>query len=200
MTWLLDRYERSFNYGTYVCRQNTGGGGLSLHAEGRAGDVGLPYRHANGYRIRDFLIENAEVLGVQEVIWDRQIWTSGRPYLRAYSGPNPHTDHVHYGLCWWSARSLTYNQLSYLFPFNAPAPTPPEVSEVPCSPVTRGATPEGVVKPMYIVMPNGKLKSMGSLDEVAKMVNVGLCKAGPHYQLPENYFDAWFGNPPRMWP
>ncbi len=200
MTWLLDRYDRTFNFGTYVCRQNTGGSGLSLHAEGRAGDVGLPYRHANGYRIRDFLVRNAEILGVQEVIWDRQIWHANRPYLRAYSGPNPHTDHVHYGLCWWSARSLTYNKLSYLFPIDAPAPTPSEVSEVPCAPITSGS---GDGKPMFIVMPNGKLKGLGSLDELTHYVNTGLAKAGPHYPMPESYFNALFRNQDgtlRMWP
>lgn len=198
MTWLCNRYDRTFNFGTYVCRQSTAGSSLSLHGEGRAGDVGLPYRHANGYRIRDFLIANAERMGVQEVIWDRQIWTGNRPYLRAYSGPNPHTDHVHYGLCWWAARSLTINTLNFWFSGtgSAPAPTPtptPEDDDMPASPLQRGTA-----GPLYVVI-GGKAKPVGSLDELVQYVNAGLVKSGSHFSMNPAYFDACFGNPVR-WP
>jgi hypothetical protein len=52
-------------------------------------------------------------------------------------------------------------------------------------------------------MPNGKLKGLGSLDELTHYVNTGLAKAGPHYPMPESYFNALFRNQDgtlRMWP
>jgi hypothetical protein len=39
-------------------------------------------------------------MGIQELIWNRRIWTSSQPGAgwRAYTGPNPHTDHIHIGM------------------------------------------------------------------------------------------------------
>lgn len=195
-TWLIARYPKTFNLGTYVCRGNTGGAGLSLHAEGRAGDTGVPFRHPSGFAIRDFLITNAADLGVQEVIWDRRIWHANRPYLRDYGGPNPHTDHVHWALCWRTARTLTVNWLNLRYPAGGavPVPAPPtEDPDMPASPIQRGTS-----GPLFAVI-GGRAKPLGSLDELTQYVNAGLVKSGPHYSMNPSYFDALFGNPPR-WP
>lgn len=46
--------------------------------------------------------------GIQEVIFNRRIWTS-EGGERVYSGVNPHTDHVHIGLNRCGARSFNHS-------------------------------------------------------------------------------------------
>jgi len=73
----------------------------SLHAVGRAADVMVPRQSLagpEGTSLANWLVENAQALGVQLVIWDHSVWQgSSRPERRftPYSGPNPHVDHVH---------------------------------------------------------------------------------------------------------
>lgn len=53
-------------------------------------------------------VENADGIGVQEVIWDSQIWTHKlRQFGIRYYGANPHRDHVHLGQCWAGANRET---------------------------------------------------------------------------------------------
>lgn len=69
----------------------------SDHPKGR----GLDYminNIKNGKRVGDALandvIKNAKAWNVKYVIWNRYIWFPGRGW-KEYSGPSPHTDHVH---------------------------------------------------------------------------------------------------------
>jgi hypothetical protein len=64
----------------------------SDHPKGRAGD--FMASGALGQSIANDFVANAGSRGVSYVIWNRQIWTPGRGW-HSYSGPNPHTDHVH---------------------------------------------------------------------------------------------------------
>ena len=50
-----------------------------------------------GNEIRNFMINNAERLGVQRVIWDRHIWSSDQNGWRDFgdADSSPHTDHLH---------------------------------------------------------------------------------------------------------
>lgn len=85
---------------------------MSVHGVGRALDVmvvGLdrarpghrtalsPESYALGTAIANWLVQNCDQLGVQLVIWDHKFFQpSYLPRrLRTYTGPNPHTDHVH---------------------------------------------------------------------------------------------------------
>jgi len=74
-------------------------GTLSMHATGRAADVMVPVPSGpEGKALADWLVENAAPLGVQLVIWDRSVWQGSLPVrsrFSAYTGANPHTDHVH---------------------------------------------------------------------------------------------------------
>lgn len=86
----------------------------SLHAEGRAGDAKVPVDrrrwpdgHPEGHRIAGFLVDAADLLGVQEVIWARRRWDSRRRTWVAYRGRSDHLDHVHFGLCRAAALRLT---------------------------------------------------------------------------------------------
>ncbi|WP_432509765.1 LGFP repeat-containing protein [Kineococcus sp. SYSU DK001] len=93
----------------------------SEHHEGRALDWMLdaadPADAATAAQFLDWLLaddaENARRLGVMYVIWDGQVWKSYRAEQgwQPYTGPNPHTDHVHLSLShrgaagetsWWT--------------------------------------------------------------------------------------------------
>jgi hypothetical protein len=83
-------------YGGYSCRANTANPGeLSIHAIGRALDIMTS--GAKGEEIANHLVTNASTLGVQLIIWNHTLWkiTPTGATSRAYTGPNPHTDHVH---------------------------------------------------------------------------------------------------------
>lgn len=76
----------------YNCRNVRGSSTRSLHAEGRAIDL-----YVSGARGRQVFDDMQGHPGVQEVIFNRRIWTAARG-VHAYNGQNPHTDHVHVGL------------------------------------------------------------------------------------------------------
>jgi hypothetical protein len=97
-------------------------GGTSEHKEGRAFDwavdVADPVQKAAGDAFVEWLTEtgpdgkvgwNARRLGVMYVIWNRQIWsnTSSGASWKPYTGPSPHTDHVHVSLSWAGAYERT---------------------------------------------------------------------------------------------
>ncbi len=96
-------------------------GSTSEHKEGRALDfmlsVNVPEQKAAGDALTSWLTGkdangvvggNARRLGVMYVIWNKRIWsvynTSG---WRTYTGPVPHTDHVHTSFSWDGAMGRT---------------------------------------------------------------------------------------------
>jgi hypothetical protein len=94
------------NLGIYVCRNIKGTTTKSAHAEGRALDIGLnahrPAEMVVGDAIFHALIRAAHKSGIDNVIWNHQIWSVAnggpRPWGGKYSNgalKNPHTDHVH---------------------------------------------------------------------------------------------------------
>ena len=88
------RWPGTTSAGCYNKRNVRGGNTWSYHAAGRAIDV------VNSPAIMQE-IANAAVgrEGIEEVIYNRKIWTSARSGegWRPYTGENPHTDHVHIG-------------------------------------------------------------------------------------------------------
>jgi len=97
-------------------------GGQSEHKEGRAWDWMLDLHnsadHAAGTAALTFLLApgphgevawNARRLGIMYIIWNRHIWASYRASegWRAYTGPNPHTDHIHFSFAWAGAMKHT---------------------------------------------------------------------------------------------
>lgn len=94
------------NLGIYVCRNITGTATKSAHAQGRALDVGLnahrPEEKVVGDALFHALIRVAQRSGIDNAIWNRQIWSvqkgGPRPWIGNYSNgfaKNPHTDHIH---------------------------------------------------------------------------------------------------------
>jgi hypothetical protein len=108
-SWLQRTYQFTASIGGYSCRPNSANTSqTSLHGEGRALDwmatAGMTAQRRTVQRfIRrvsadDFKL--ARAMGIQELIFNRKIWTASRHTegFRAYTGPNPHTDHIHIGL------------------------------------------------------------------------------------------------------
>ena len=102
--YLLEHFPQTRVIGGYACRQNTANTAqMSIHAVGRALDIMLPKSNGSadndlGDPIGAWLIENAETIGIQYIIWDEWTWSASRSVGtkgRTYTGPNPHHDHLH---------------------------------------------------------------------------------------------------------
>jgi hypothetical protein len=98
---LLANFPQITQTGIYNNRNVAGTNKKSSHAEGRGLDFHLdandPDQKALGDELFDAIIRKADKIGVDNVIWNRQIWSVGKRVAgkRKYTGENPHTDHVH---------------------------------------------------------------------------------------------------------
>lgn len=111
--YIFGRWSFARNSGTYSCRRNSGNTShLSVHAIGRAIDIGIATidgdaDNTRGDEIANWLIANAEEIGVQRVIWDGMYWTGSRrnDHFRAMcdtraecggrTPPDHHVNHIH---------------------------------------------------------------------------------------------------------
>jgi hypothetical protein len=113
--FLKDRFPAMTRYGGYTCRPNSANTSkVSVHGTGRALDLMIPLdgRKADNERgdeIANWLVENAENIGIQLIIWDRTIWNGSRSGEKArhYTGPHAHNDHIHIELTQEAARKNT---------------------------------------------------------------------------------------------
>ena len=84
----------------YACRANTASPTkMSIHGTGRALDVFIPMSggsadNTKGDAVANYLVEHAEELQIQYMIWDRTQWRANGTNDRLYSGPHPHNDHI----------------------------------------------------------------------------------------------------------
>lgn len=79
--------------GIYNRRKVRGGSSWSIHAVGRAFDLGIPNK-ALGDRIFLLLIRAAPKLGLCEIIWWGQRWTAENG-VQPYYGVDNHHTHIH---------------------------------------------------------------------------------------------------------
>ena len=83
----------------------------STHAEGRSGDTGFPVvepgGHPNGTACATWLVNHAEALGVQRIIWAGRSWNCIDRVWKPYTGRYRHFDHVHWELNRAAASALT---------------------------------------------------------------------------------------------
>jgi uncharacterized protein YcbK (DUF882 family) len=85
-------------YGCFNRRKARGAATWSLHAEGRAFDVGVPGReHETGWQLACELVELRIAYGVQRVIWDGHIWSIEQPagWRKLQPTSLQHLDHLH---------------------------------------------------------------------------------------------------------
>jgi len=124
MAWCLDNYPMARNLGIYNYRPVRGSTSLSIHAEGRALDVGFPVvggqAHAEGTRLLNQLGARGRELGVQTIIWNRRIYSARSPYGRTYTGVNPHIDHLHVELTRDAGERLTTSTIISILGGTAP--------------------------------------------------------------------------------
>jgi hypothetical protein len=66
----------------------------SDHPKGLALDF-MTFDKTKANSLIDFAIANADRLGITYIIYYRRIWEKSTGTWKAYSGPNPHVDHVH---------------------------------------------------------------------------------------------------------
>lgn len=85
--------------------------GASEHWEGRAWDWMIPDA-ASAQRLIADLTANGDELarraGIMYMIHNRQMWRAYEPRgWSSYTGPDPHTDHIHFSFSWDGARGKT---------------------------------------------------------------------------------------------
>lgn len=122
-TYLLANFPQISGYGGYSCRPIVGESQyMSVHATGRALDLFIPVDRSvsgegnadndAGDPVANWLIANAQFIGIQRVIWDRWLWQSedyGEGQSQAYDfpGSNAHNDHIHMELSVEGAARMT---------------------------------------------------------------------------------------------
>lgn len=116
MSWFLGAYgaRGGTNLGIYNCRKIAGSGDYSLHAEGRADDLGIPVGASWGQPLVDSLVAHSEELGIQCAIYRRRIWSTAYPDAgwREYHGESAHDEHAHVELEWSAAQNLTTERIN----------------------------------------------------------------------------------------
>lgn len=111
--FLSDRYAAIDTVGGYACRRNTADSSrMSVHGTGRALDLMIPTKggdadSARGDIIANWLVMNAQRIGVQLIIWNRTVWRSNGSNTGVYTGPIPHIDHIHVEITNVAARKGT---------------------------------------------------------------------------------------------
>ena len=99
--WLLEEWPQISSIGIYRCSEIGNTGLLSVHGTGRALDLMIPTINGEadntaGDPIGNWLILNAEEIGIQAIIWDSWRWYADHwPRSGPYSGSHPHHDHLH---------------------------------------------------------------------------------------------------------
>jgi hypothetical protein len=92
-------FPETNNLGIYVVRNVAGTKKLSLHATGRALDIGLsafdPEQKFLGDQLFKLFIKYGSQIGPDHVIWNRKIWSPIKTDPRSYTGKSPHIDHLH---------------------------------------------------------------------------------------------------------
>lgn len=133
--YLLENFPQISSYGGYDCRPIVGlPDQMSVHGTGRALDLFIPVDPAvsgegnadndRGDPVANWLIANAEYIGIQRVIWDRWMWES-EPYgptrgsAYDWAGSHPHNDHIHMEL---SVEASTMGTAFFSGPMDPPIP------------------------------------------------------------------------------
>lgn len=149
----------------------------SIHAEGRAVDIGVSLAASGeivGDEIANWLTRYAEALGIQYFIWNRQSWSASRGWTAYGGGAGAHRDHLHIEQTRLAAATLTESMLPEA------TPTPPAI---PLGDVT---TPGVINDPPWIFEPIRSVLKVR--DGVVFMSLDGdiYCPTSPYYGGPND--------------
>ena len=129
--WLEQTPDEATSMGIYNCRPVRGATSLSIHACGRAVDMGVPVSVAGHRMMMQFLNKlgpHAEGLGIQLIIFSRLSGSARNPWPTQYNGVHPHFDHAHVELNERAARDLTLatlrDRVGDVFTDTRPEPEP----------------------------------------------------------------------------
>lgn len=117
MKYTLEKFPYARSMGIYACRDVRGGSSLSIHACGRALDVGIPVLstgRANtelGNPIVKFFDQFSTQFGIMGQIYNRVRYDRGDPRGAYYGGVHPHYDHDHVEQRSEKATTLTYAEI-----------------------------------------------------------------------------------------
>lgn len=125
LNWMRANYSMGWSGGIFNCRTVRGSQQPSIHGEGRALDWMMPVvngrGHPAGHDAVKRLASKGRELGIQAIIFDRQIWSARSPNGRPYTGVHPHFDHLHIELTREAGRTLTVARLNALLNGGVPA-------------------------------------------------------------------------------
>ena len=113
MEWATKDWNEGgiFNLGIYNCRTVRGSAQRSVHGDGRACDFGFPLvdgaANPAGWDLVRLLLPMVGSLGIQQIIWDRRVWSAAHPNGAPYTGVSPHIDHIHAELTREAGQILT---------------------------------------------------------------------------------------------
>jgi hypothetical protein len=96
----------SQTYGCFNRRRMAGSTSWSLHAEGRAVDVGFAERHSGvGWSLACELVAHRMAYGIMRVMWDGHIWSieRGGDWQRLRTTSDQHRSHIHAEQFWTGA-------------------------------------------------------------------------------------------------
>jgi hypothetical protein len=111
--FLGDRFSAIDTVGGYACRKNTADSKrMSVHGTGRALDLMISTVSGgadtvHGDPIANYLVQNAQRIGIQLIIWNHTVWRANGTNTAPYTGPIPHIDHIHVELTSEAASRLT---------------------------------------------------------------------------------------------
>lgn len=114
--WLKRAFPQIDGIGGFCCRHIRGDSSTtSVHSTGRALDVHIPLHNGEadndlGDPVGNYLIEHAEEIGIQYIIWDRWTWSGSRAAgekSRMYNGAHDHHDHLHIELSVEASNAMT---------------------------------------------------------------------------------------------
>lgn len=127
---ILYLYDGAYGLGVYNNRSIRGSKALSVHAEGRAMDIGFKMvsgrGNPKGWTLANDLVKLHKEFGIQNILWDGKSFRPSRSSLwRSFSSSaGPHYDHLHIELTREAARELTPNRVAEIFRGSTPLTDP----------------------------------------------------------------------------
>jgi hypothetical protein len=128
LAWLMETFDLGYSLGICNCRDVRGSSSMSIHAECRAIDFGLPMIGGRANPLGDHIVNvlgrQGNKAGVQAIVWAYRnvptVFSRVSPEGRPYKGVHPHRDHLHIELTRAAGELLTLTTLRTLYAQEVP--------------------------------------------------------------------------------